>query len=105
METITPEGLKQLLEQQRDIALIDVREPWEFDLCRIEGSENIPMSEIMGKIDKLDKSSETVVLCHHGMRSLQIAEFLENAGFKSVFNLGGGIDAWASEVEPGMTRY
>ncbi|MEX2525169.1 MAG: rhodanese-like domain-containing protein [Gammaproteobacteria bacterium] len=105
MESITAEGLSDLLARGGEPSLIDVREPWEFELCRIQGSRNIPMSEIPGEIAALDKDRNTVVICHHGMRSLQVAGYLEESGFQKVINLEGGIDAWASQIDPDMPQY
>ena len=105
METITVEELKDLRDNGASLLLLDVRERWEYDICHIQGSVNIPMSEIMEKLDKLERNRETVVLCHHGMRSLQVVNFLENAGFKNVKNLEGGIAAWATVIEPDMPQY
>ena len=85
--------------------LLDVREDWEFEICRIEGSTHMPMSGIIESYPSLDSEQETVVICHHGMRSLQVAEFLANAGFKRVLNLSGGIDAWSREVDSGVPIY
>ena len=85
--------------------LLDVRDGWEFEICRIEGSTHMPMSGIAESYSSLDPEQETIVICHHGMRSLQVAEFLSNAGFKQVFNLSGGIDAWSREVDPGVPIY
>lgn len=105
MESITAEGLSDLLARGEDPLLIDVREPWEFEICRIEGSRNIPMSEIPGVIDTLDKNRNTIVICHHGMRSFQVAGYLEGFGFLNVTNLEGGIAAWASQVDTDMPQY
>ena len=105
MESISAEGLKELLDEGRDVALIDVREPWEYEICRIVGSRNIPMSEIPGELDTLEQDKDTVVICHHGMRSLQVAGFLDHAGFRRVINLDGGIDAWATRIETTMAQY
>ncbi|QJD30346.1 rhodanese-like domain-containing protein [Methylococcus geothermalis] len=85
--------------------LLDVREPNEFAYCRIEGSLHIPMGEIASRLNELDPDREIVVVCHHGMRSFQVAQFLETQGFERIINLSGGIDAWAREVDPGMPRY
>ena len=105
METITAGELKALLDAGSQALLLDVREKWEYDICRISSSVNIPMSEIMNKFDKLDKDQDIVVICHHGMRSLQVANYLENAGFKNLKNLEGGLAAWSETIEPGMPRY
>jgi len=85
--------------------LVDVREPWEFATCHIEGSINIPMSAIVSYHEQLNPHTEKVIICHHGIRSQQVAYFLESLGFASVINLEGGIDMWAETVAPGMPRY
>lgn len=90
--------------------LLDVREPWEFELAslRADGLEtvNVPMSQIVQRVAELDPSRPTVCLCHHGMRSAQVAAFLEQRhGFASVTNFTGGIDAWSVEVDARVPRY
>jgi rhodanese-related sulfurtransferase len=85
--------------------LLDVREPWEWQLARIEGSENVPMGEIPARIDELDKTRSTVVICHHGMRSLQVVAFLQHHGFANLHNLSGGIDRWSREVDARVALY
>jgi rhodanese-related sulfurtransferase len=85
--------------------LVDVREAWEFDTARIDGSVLIPMGEVAARIGELDRGSEIVVICHHGGRSLQVAAFLERSGFSGVHNLTGGIDAWARSIDPSMPTY
>lgn len=85
--------------------LLDVREPWEFEICRIEGSTLVPLREVPMRAAKLDAEADTVVICHHGGRSLQAARYLSHQGFARVWNLAGGVDAWARTVDPGMRRY
>jgi rhodanese-related sulfurtransferase len=85
--------------------LLDVREPWEFQICRIDGSRHVPMGEIPARAAELDSGAEVVVICHHGARSLQVALFLEKQGFSDVTNLTGGVDAWAKNVDPAMPVY
>ena len=85
--------------------LLDVREPWEFDKCRIAESQLVPLRELPGRVGELDQTSDTVVICHHGGRSMQAARFLERQGFNSVFNLTGGVDGWARAVDKGMPVY
>lgn len=85
--------------------LLDVREPWEHQICRIEGSQLIPMGEIPARAGELDSRAELVVICHHGGRSTQVALFLEKQGFADVTNLTGGVDAWARNVDPAMAVY
>jgi len=85
--------------------LLDVREPWEFRICQIEGSQLIPMGQIPAALNALDPDRETVVICHHGIRSRQVAMYLDFQGFSSVINLAGGVDAWARDVDRLMATY
>ncbi len=85
---------------------VDVREPWEFALCRIEGSRNLPLAQLAEGARELDPDVPVVMICHHGMRSLQAAYVLERTlGFAEVVNLRGGIDAWSLQVDPDVPRY
>jgi len=85
--------------------LLDVREPWEFQTCRIGEARLVPLQELPGRIAELDPAAETVVICHHGGRSMQAALYLERQGFANVHNLAGGVDAWARNVDPAMPVY
>lgn len=85
--------------------LLDVREPWEYQVCRIDGAQLVPMRQIPTAVDQLDPARETVVICHHGVRSFAVARFLEQAGFTNVINLDGGVAAWARDVDPTMPTY
>jgi len=107
MTQITPQLLQQWLADsgRKRPLLLDVREPWEYQTCRIEGSTLVPMSTIAARAQELDPDSETVVICHHGARSFQVAAFLERNGFSNLYNLQGGLSAWADQVEPTMPRY
>lgn len=106
MRQITPTQLRDYLALANPKpALIDVREPWEYDICAIENSIHIPMGQIPQKSATMDTQAETVVICHHGVRSQHVAMFLERAGFQNVINLAGGIEAWALDVAPDMARY
>ncbi|MEZ5671531.1 MAG: rhodanese-like domain-containing protein [Thiotrichaceae bacterium] len=104
MQHFNATELQEYLTQARPI-LLDVREPWEFKVCHIDGSQLIPMREIPSKISALDPQQEIVVICHHGIRSRQVCYFLENNGFTRVINLTGGVAAWARDVDPQMTVY
>ncbi|MGD8840230.1 MAG: rhodanese-like domain-containing protein [Gammaproteobacteria bacterium] len=88
-----------------DPLLLDVREPWEFEICHIDGSINLPMSQIPRLLDRLDDADEIVVICHHGVRSLKVAGFLQQQHDAELINLDGGVDAWAREVDPAMDLY
>lgn len=96
----------RLADPQRDKpVLLDVREPAEFDICRIEGSQLMPMATVPSRLPDLDPDAEIVVICHHGGRSAQVCMFLERQGFARVVNLAGGVAAWAAQVDPSMPRY
>lgn len=86
--------------------LIDVREPWEFATARIEGGVLMPMGEVPARAhQELDPDERLVVVCHHGMRSMNVAVWLRNQGFDQAQSLRGGIDAWSAEVDPKVARY
>ena len=107
MTQITPQGLQQWLADsgRKPPVLLDVREPWEYQTCRIEGSTLVPMNTIPARAQHLDPETDTVVICHHGTRSFQVALFLERNGFSNLYNLQGGVNAWADQVEPTMPKY
>lgn len=84
--------------------VVDVREPWEWDIARIEGSRLVPLGDLPGRLAELDPRSDIVTVCHKGKRSLTAQQLLQGAGFRAR-SLEGGIDAWAEEAEPGMARY
>ena len=105
LSEITPALLKQRLDRGERPVILDVREAGEVAIAPFAGSMHIPMGEINARLDELDPDAETVVVCHHGIRSAQVAAYLAHAGFRSVLNLAGGADAWALTVDPGMRRY
>ncbi len=102
---ISPVEAAELLREKK-ARLIDVREPWEFETARIEGSVRMPMGDVPSRAhQELDEDERLVVLCHHGMRSLNVAVWLRNQGFEHAQSLRGGIDAWASEVDSAVGKY
>jgi rhodanese-related sulfurtransferase len=105
MRHYTVHELRKRLDQGNPPVLLDVREEWEMARCHLPGSTWIPMGEIMARAAELSKTKETVVICHHGIRSWQVAKYLEREGFADVVNLSGGIDAWAKEIDPAMPIY
>ncbi len=103
-KSITVNELKSRLDAGTRPVLLDVREPWEYETARIEGSTLVPMREMETRFGELDPSAETVVICHHGTRSAFITQLLDRAGFDNVLNLEGGVDAY-SQVDATMPRY
>jgi len=88
-----------------NVVLLDVREPAEVAVAAVAGAVHIPMGEIPARLAELDPERPIVVMCHLGGRSRRVAEFLASRGFREVFNLRGGIDAWSVEVDPDIPRY
>lgn len=106
MRELTSDECKAYLEQAADKPLLlDVREPWEYRIVHLEGSTLIPMRQIPQQAEALDPEQETIVICHHGIRSRQVALYLEHLGFTRIVNLSGGVDGWAREVDPEMAVY
>lgn len=106
VQQITPTTLKKRLETAEQPPLVlDIREPDERARCQIAGSLHIPMQQLQSRLSELPNGAEIVVYCHHGMRSMQIANFLDQRGYAKVYNLLGGIDAWSTEVDPSVRRY
>ena len=91
--------------QDANPLLLDVREPWEFEICQIKGSINIPMAHITQQLEQIREVAETVVICHHGVRSLRVIQYLQQLSIDSLINLDGGVDAWAREVDASMPVY
>jgi len=102
---ITVSELKRLIDSGAHVNLIDVREPREFDLCHIEGSRLIPLSQIPSKVKELNPEMEYVVYCHVGERSAFAVNYLRRLGISKARSLKGGIDQWAAKIDPSMPRY
>ncbi len=102
---ITPEEVKAKLDSDADLTLVDVREPWEFQTASIEGSKNIPMGDVPSRVQELDPEAHIVVVCHHGVRSLNVTSWLRQMGFENAQSLRGGIDRWSREVDPKVPTY
>lgn len=107
MRQISATQLKEWLADNGRPAplLLDVREPWEFETCRIPGAQSMPMRGVPARYTELPKDGDIVVICHHGARSFQVGMFLEQTGFSGVINLQGGVAAWARDVDPAMPTY
>ncbi len=94
------------LVKDKQARLIDVREPWEFATARIEGSFEMPMGDVPSRAhQELDPAERLLVVCHHGVRSMNVTVWLRNQGFEQAQSVRGGIDAWAVEVDPRVGRY
>ena len=102
---ITVRDLKDRLDKGDKIFLLDVREPHEYSMAKIEGSTLIPLGTLPTSLDQLNPNDEIVALCHRGMRSADAVGFLLQQGFSNVKNLIGGIDAWSVEIDPEVPRY
>ena len=95
--------LKKMLKN-KEVVLVDVREPYEVEICNIKGSLFIPMNEIPQNIEQLDKEKKYAVMCHSGVRSLYVSNYLNSLGY-STLNVTGGIERWATDVDKNMKRY
>ena len=102
---ISVHDLKRKRDAREAIQLIDVREPFEFEIARIDGAKLIPLGQLANRLHELTQNGQTVVHCHTGMRSAQAVQMLRQTGFTNVYNLEGGIDAWANEIDPAMQKY
>jgi rhodanese-related sulfurtransferase len=105
---VTPEAANLQVTTGKQATLIDVREPAEFALARIEGAELIPMGSIPAELQKLERladSADLLILCHHGVRSLQVTAWLRARGIENCYSVAGGIDRWSCEVDPSVPRY
>lgn len=102
---ILPSDVKQRLDRGEKMMLIDVREPHEYAICRIEGAVLMPMGTIPANLQKLDGDEDVICFCHHGMRSMDVANWLRAQGVQSAKSMAGGIDRWSLEIDPKVPRY
>ena len=103
---ITPQTFAQQRQQPDAPLLLDVREPWEYDLCKIPGAKLIPLGTIPANLNTLlDVDDEVICYCHHGMRSLDAAVWLRQQGVENAKSMAGGIERWSADVDPGVPRY
>jgi adenylyltransferase/sulfurtransferase len=102
---ITPKEVKERLDRGEKLLLVDVREPHEHALCRIEGAVLIPMGTIPANLQSLDVDEEVICFCHHGMRSLDVANWLRSRGVGGARSMKGGIDRWSTEIDSRVARY
>ncbi len=104
-QSILPKELAEKIRNGKHLSLIDVREPFEHEIARIEAARLLPLSRFQEWIDTLEPEAETIVMCHHGVRSAQVCAYLAQNGFEKVFNLEGGIDSWSTDVDGKVPRY
>ncbi len=105
LKQISAKELHDKLQNDVKPVLIDVREPYEYHYAHIKGSLLIPMYQIADKLNDLDAAGDYVLICHHGIRSLQVAYYMVHSGFSSIYNLMGGIDAWSVDCDNSVLRY
>ena len=105
IRNIDPLTLKARLDRDESVLILDVREPGEIAIAPFPGATHIPMGDIPSRLTELDPDREIVVLCHHGVRSAQVAMYLARMGFERILNLAGGIDAWSETADPSTPRY
>lgn len=103
-ENVGAEELQKRLKAGEKLKLLDVREDWEYETAKIEGSALIPLGELQDRAGELNKNEEIVVYCHKGVRGLKAVRFLKTQGFGKVKNLSGGIEAW-SDIDPEVPKY
>lgn len=104
-KSISPKELSEHLEKSENVKFIDVREPVEYKIARVEKAELLPLSRFNEWINTLKPEDEIVVMCHHGIRSANVCMYLAQSGFENVSNLVGGIDFWSIEVDENIPRY
>jgi rhodanese-related sulfurtransferase len=102
---IAPRDVKNLLAGGTKFLFVDVREPWEHQTSRIEGSTLIPLREIPANLARFEDANEIVLFCHHGMRSLDAAAWLRSQGVEGARSMTGGIERWSTEIDPQVPRY
>ncbi len=102
---ITPAELSQRLATGEKLLLVDVREPWEYEICRIKDAQLIPMASIPANLQALDTGDEVICYCHRGQRSLDVAVWLRSQGVENARSLAGGVERWSAEIDSSVPRY
>ena len=105
---VTPQEVQQAVAQGNPMLLLDCREPHEYQLARLEGAELVPMRSVPAELQRLEAAAEEsriIVYCHHGVRSLHVADWLRQQGVENAQSLQGGIDRWSLEIDPSVPRY
>ena len=102
---IDPREVKRRLDAGENLLLVDVREPWEHDICRLPGAKLVPLGSVPSNLAVFEQAEEVVIYCHHGLRSLDAAVWLRQQGIESARSMAGGIERWSREVDPSVPRY
>jgi len=102
---IQAEEVKRLRDEGEEFTFLDCREPWEHQTAHIEGTKHIPMQDIPARIQELDPDEHIVVICHHGVRSMNVTAWLRQQGFEKVQSVAGGIDHWSRTIDPKVPTY
>jgi rhodanese-related sulfurtransferase len=102
---ISPKAVSERIARGDKLLLVDVREPWEYDLCRIPGAKLIPLGTLPATVNALLDADDVICYCHHGMRSLDAAVWLRQQGVESAKSMAGGIEQWSAEIDPNVPRY
>ena len=102
---LSPQDVKSKLDRGEKVVFLDVREPWEVAINRLDGAVHIPLGELGQRFQELNPENEIIAYCHMGVRSLKATRFLKEQKFKNVMNLAGGIEAWSLQIDPKVPRY
>lgn len=102
---ITPAEVKARLDRNETLLLVDVREPWEFNMCRIDGAKLVPLGSVSSNLQMMEAAESVVVYCHHGQRSLDAVAWLRQQGVEGALSMAGGIERWSREIDPKVPRY
>ncbi|MHB8339365.1 MAG: rhodanese-like domain-containing protein [Ignavibacteriaceae bacterium] len=105
IKNFSPVEIKEILDKEKNIRLVDVREEWEYQIVKLENSELMPLSNFGDHLSKLSPDEKIIVYCHHGTRSYAVCNYLIENGFKNVINLKGGINSWSEEVDNSIEVY
>ena len=102
---IQPEQVRRLRDTEEKFTFLDCREPWEYQTAHIEGTVHIPMQDIPARIQELDPDDHIVVICHHGVRSMNVTAWLRQQGYDKSQSVAGGIDRWSRVIDPKIPTY
>jgi len=102
---IQPEEVKRMRDAGEEFTLLDCRELWEYQAAHVEGATHIPMQDIPARVQELDPEDHVVVICHHGVRSMNVTAWLRQQGYEKAQSVAGGIDRWSRVVDPNVPTY